>query len=332
MNRRLKFVQENHPNLTKPNQSFPNWFQQLQLNLQRHKYGSSSLLSLPANSSSQIELTEDQFQSKLDQMITSLRESSESNVDEKPVPEKMTEEGANKNLISQLFKVLNRSPTEKDISLLKGIIGERFQIEGGEDWFKSTQTKPEVYGIANQVIGYRRSKEERRSEEMEAGKVLLRKRRMNLSEASLRKMKEKKDLFKMKLLIITDRMKRKGLTLTPATQAKFDQVFKNKPKVESMIRKKIIEQKEQKKKIKSRQKKKRQRARKAELILKETNSLTEKSKEKENWQNKKPVRMKIETRDSNKLEFEQPDSLEHNSYEERLKFYILIKYLKVSQK
>ena len=321
MNRRLKFVQENYPDLTKPAQSSPNWFQQLQLNLQRHKYGSSSHLSLPANSSSQTELTKDQFQSKLDQMITSLRESSESNVEKKSVPEKVTEEGANKNLISQLFKVLNRSPTEKDISLLKGIIGERFQTQGEKtDWFTSTQTKPEVYGIADQVIGYRRSKEERRSEEMEVGKVLLRKRRMNLSVASLRKMKEKKDLFKMKLLINTDRMKSKGLPLTPATQAKFDQVFKNKPKVESMIRKKIFEEKEKKRKIKSRQKKQRQRARKAELKLNETNSMTEKSKENENRQNKKSVRMEIEIRDSNKLEFKQPDSLEHNSNEERLEF------------
>ena len=321
MNRRLKFVQENYPDLTKPAQSSPNWFQQLQLNLQRHKCGSSSHLSLPANSSSQTELTKDQFQSKLDQMITSLRENSESNVEKKSVPEKVTEEGANKNLISQLFKVLNRSPTEKDISLLKGIIGERFQTQGEKtDWFTSTQTKPEVYGIADQVIGYRRSKEERRSEEMEVGKVLLRKRRMNLSVASLRKMKEKKDLFKMKLLINTDRMKSKGLPLTPATQAKFDQVFKNKPKVESMIRKKIFEEKEKKRKIKSRQKKQRQRARKAELRLNETNSMTEKSKENENRQNKKSVRMETEIRDSNKLEFKQPDSLEHNSYEERLEF------------
>ena len=311
MNRRLKFVQENYPDLTKPAQSSPNWFQQLQLNLQRHKCGSSSHLSLPANSSSQTELTKDQFQSKLDQMITSLRENSESNVEKKSVPEKVTEEGANKNLISQLFKVLNRSPTEKDISLLKGIIGERFQTQGEKtDWFTSTQTKPEVYGIADQVIGYRRSKEER--------KVLLRKRRMNLSVASLRKMKEKKDLFKMKLLINTDRMKSKGLPLTPATQAKFDQVFKNKPKVESMIRKKIFEEKEKKRKIKSRQKKQRQRARKAELRLNETNSMTEKSKENENRQNKKSVRMETEIRDSNKLEFKQPDSLEHNSNEERL--------------
>ena len=75
MNRRLEFLKENHPLLAQtapasltdtqrtPPQASPNWFLQLQLNLQQHKTGSSLPIKMPHKfNSKNPPTTHDRFQ------------------------------------------------------------------------------------------------------------------------------------------------------------------------------------------------------------------------------------------------------------------------------